>query len=101
MTGEERRRRDGGRGSRGRLTGVGVGPGDPDLVTVKGVKVLTSADAVFVPVGERGDTGYAERVVLAHVAGHRVRRLTFALGDDAAAGPQLGRRRPGGRRSRP
>ena len=58
MTGEDRRRRDGGRGSRGRLTGVGVGPGDPDLVTVKGVKVLTSADAVFVPVGERGDTGW-------------------------------------------
>lgn len=69
----------------GRLTGVGVGPGDPDLVTVKGVKVLASADAVFVPVGETGEPGYAERVVLAHVGPERVRRLPFALSNDAAA----------------
>ncbi len=69
----------------GRLTGVGVGPGDPDLVTVKGVKVLQAADVVFVPVGEAGDPGYAERVVLAHTGSPRVRRLTFALSLDAAA----------------
>ncbi len=69
----------------GRLTGVGVGPGDPDLVTVKGVNVLRSADALFVPVGEAGDPGYAERVVLAHTDAARVRRLTFALSDNADA----------------
>lgn len=69
----------------GRLTGVGVGPGDPDLVTVKGVKVLASADAVFVPVGESGEPGYAERVVLAHVGAGRIRRLAFALSNDAQA----------------
>ena len=69
----------------GRLTGVGVGPGDPDLVTVKGVKVLAAADVVFVPVGEAGDPGYAERVVAAHTDDTRVRRLTFALSNDAAA----------------
>ncbi len=68
-----------------RLTGVGVGPGDPDLVTVKAVKVLTAADVVFVPVGDEGATGYAEAVVLAHVDAAKVRRLTFALSDDRAA----------------
>ena len=72
----------------GRLTGVGVGPGDPDLVTVKGVKALASADAVFVPVGEAGEPGYAERVVLAHIGPERVRRLSFALSNDAAARDQ-------------
>jgi precorrin-2/cobalt-factor-2 C20-methyltransferase len=66
----------------GRLIGVGVGPGDPDLVTVKGVKALRAADAVFVPVGEQGGTGYAERVVLAHVRPELIRRITFVLGDD-------------------
>lgn len=30
----------------GRLYGVGVGPGDPDLITVKGVKAIQSADIV-------------------------------------------------------
>ena len=32
------------------LIGVGVGPGDPELVTVKAVRVLREADVVFVPV---------------------------------------------------
>ena len=68
-----------------RLTGVGVGPGDPDLVTVKAVMVFAAADIVFVPVGDAGDTGYAERVVLAHADPSRVRRLAFALSDDRAA----------------
>ena len=35
-----------------RLVGVGVGPGDPELVTVKAVRVLREADLVFVPVGD-------------------------------------------------
>ena len=29
-----------------KLTGVGVGPGDPELVTVKGVKAIKSADVI-------------------------------------------------------
>ena len=31
---------------RGRLIGLGVGPGDPELITVKGVKALESAHAI-------------------------------------------------------
>ncbi len=67
----------------GRLTGVGMGPGDPDLVTVKGLKVLRAADVVFVPVSAGGEPGYAEGVVLAHVDPARVQRLEFALGEYA------------------
>ncbi len=69
----------------GRLVGVGVGPGDPELVTVKGVRALERADAVFVPVADSGETGRAEAVALAYVPAARVRRLTFALAGDAAA----------------
>jgi precorrin-2/cobalt-factor-2 C20-methyltransferase len=69
----------------GRLIGVGVGPGDPELLTVKGIRALRRADTVFVPVGDTGETGRAEAVVLSYAEPARVRRLAFALAGDAAA----------------
>jgi precorrin-2/cobalt-factor-2 C20-methyltransferase len=67
-----------------RLVGVGVGPGDPELVTVKGVKALQDADHVFVPVADSGEVGRAEATVAAYVDPARITRLVFALTDDAA-----------------
>jgi len=43
-----------------RLIGVGVGPGDPELVTVKAVRVLREADVVLVPVLARPGPSTAE-----------------------------------------
>jgi precorrin-2/cobalt-factor-2 C20-methyltransferase len=64
----------------GLLTGVGVGPGDPSLLTLKGRDALLAADALFVPVAEVDELGYAERVVTAHVPhATRIRRLVFDL----------------------
>lgn len=68
----------------GRLIGVGVGPGDPELLTVKGIRALRRADVVFVPVGDTGETGRAEAVVVAYAERGRVRRLAFALAGDAS-----------------
>ncbi len=39
------------------LAGVGMGPGDPELVTVKAVRVLREADLVLVPVMAAGEQG--------------------------------------------
>ena len=64
-----------------RLVGVGVGPGDPELVTVKGVRVLREADLVVVPVMDagragpgRGDRPRARHARAAAAAGLRARR---------------------------
>lgn len=64
-----------------RLVGVGVGPGDPELVTVKGVRVLSEADLVVVPVMDPLEQGRAEATVRVHVTHDRLRRLVFALDD--------------------
>jgi precorrin-2/cobalt-factor-2 C20-methyltransferase len=66
------------------LAGVGVGPGDPELVTVKAVRVLREADLVLVPVMPGGEQGRAEATVRAHVSHGRIAQVTFAL--DAGAG---------------
>jgi precorrin-2/cobalt-factor-2 C20-methyltransferase len=65
------------------LIGVGVGPGDPELVTVRAVRVLREADVVMVPVADTGEEGRAERIVRANLD-REVRRLVFALTDAAA-----------------
>jgi precorrin-2/cobalt-factor-2 C20-methyltransferase len=67
--------------SGGRLVGVGVGPGDPDLVTVKAVRVLTDADLILVPVMDAAEQGRAEATVRAHVRHDRIRRVVFALNE--------------------
>ena len=43
----------------GKLWGVGVGPGDPELLTMKAVRVLRQADVVMVP-----DTSGSEKTAL-------------------------------------
>ncbi|MET9764027.1 precorrin-2 C(20)-methyltransferase [Streptomyces sp. NPDC006372] len=70
-----------------RLVGVGVGPGDPELVTVKGVNALREADVVVVPVlaaadgTDGGERGRAEATVLHYVPEEKVVRVVFALNE--------------------
>lgn len=70
-----------------KLIGVGMGPGDPELVTVKAVRVLREADLVVVPVMNADEQGRAEATVRAHVGHDRVQRLVFALDDRGGATP--------------
>lgn len=67
--------------SSSRLIGVGVGPGDPELVTVKGVNALRAADVVVVPVMDTGERGRAEATVLHYVGQEKVVRVVFALNE--------------------
>ena len=71
-----------------RLIGVGVGPGDPELVTVKAVRVLGEADVVLVPVLATQEPGRAETIIRDYVPAGRIRRLEFALNDTGGLTPR-------------
>ena len=40
----------------GMLWGLGVGPGDPELITLKAYRILQSADLIAYPAPENGDS---------------------------------------------
>lgn len=69
----------------GSLVGVGVGPGDPEQLTLRALRVLRQAGRVFSPTMAPDVPGRAESVVRQSDTRITVERLVFAItGDDDA-----------------
>jgi len=54
----------------GRLYGLGVGPGDPELLTLKALRLLRAAPVVAYPAPEHGDS-FARSIVAAWIGAHQ------------------------------
>ena len=52
----------------GVLVGIGVGPGDPDLITVKGLRALRDAPVLAYPAPEAGES-VTRAIVASHLEG--------------------------------
>lgn len=51
----------------GKLYGLGVGPGDPELITLKALRVLQQVPVVAVPVSRHGEDSLALAVAKTHL----------------------------------
>lgn len=62
----------------GKLYGIGVGPGDPELITVKGLNILQRVPVVAFPAGMNGRPGWAQAIAAQWLRPHQVQvALTF------------------------
>ncbi|MGE7771046.1 precorrin-2 C(20)-methyltransferase [Viridibacillus arvi] len=51
----------------GTLYGLGVGPGDPELITVKAFRVIQESPVIAYPRKRKGSKSYAQRIVDAYI----------------------------------
>ena len=49
-----------------KFTVVGVGPGDPELVTLKALRIIKEADVVLTPYSPRGKFSVAEQIAVSY-----------------------------------
>jgi precorrin-2/cobalt-factor-2 C20-methyltransferase len=70
----------------GTLYGLGLGPGDPELITLKALRVLRRVSTLLVPVRREGEPGYAWTIAEPHLepGAQRVLRLPFPQARGAA-----------------
>ena len=48
---------------RGKLYGIGIGPGDPKLLTLRAKEALDKADIIFAPKGSDDGVSVARRII--------------------------------------
>ncbi len=69
----------------GKLYGIGIGPGDPELITVKGAKIISRCNHVFVPKSRKLSESIALQIAGTFISDQaNVQRLIFPMTADQA-----------------
>ena len=67
----------------GTLYGIGVGPGDPELITLKALKVLQRVPHIFASCSTKNTYSLALSIVRCHLNGAGIEHLPFPMSKDA------------------
>jgi len=62
--------------------GVGVGPGDKELVTLKAINIIKNADIIFKPVKEEGAFSVAFDIIEEYIDKQKIIELIFPMVND-------------------
>jgi precorrin-2/cobalt-factor-2 C20-methyltransferase len=63
----------------GTLYGIGVGPGDPELITLKALKVLQRVPHIFASCSSKNNYSLALNIVRCHLNGAGIEHLPFPM----------------------
>ncbi len=69
----------------GTLYGIGVGPGDPELITLKALKVLQQVPQIFASCSSKNNYSLALNIVRRHLNGAGIEHLPFPMTRDPQA----------------
>ena len=73
--------------SKGTLYGVGVGPGDPELLTIKAQRVLKDVSVICMPQSETSSESFAYTIAKGFIDETRqeIMRVEFPTDDESGA----------------
>lgn len=67
----------------GTLYGIGVGPGDPELIPIKSARILEKVDVIFTASSTKNDYSLAVRIAEPHIPSNTaVKMLPFPMTND-------------------
>ncbi len=68
--------------SKGKLYGIGIGPGDPELLTIKGYNILKKADVIYAPRARIKSVSFAAEIIKKYVFKDKIKTIIFPMSRD-------------------
>ena len=71
--------------NKGKLIGLGIGPGDPELITVKAVEVIKNANVICIPRSKNRDDSIAFEIVKPYIGDTQIVNMVYSMSPEYEA----------------